>query len=275
MLIDCFPFFNELGILEIRLHEMHTIVDKFVIVEAAETYGGEKRDYVCPQLLDKLGDNIRSKILYRQIPDMYPKCTDRISGREREAYLRNCIMDELDSLGLDAGDFVSFSDCDEIPDALAVLSSLPLIRDLGIHRLKQYSYYYNLNTLVDYGHDWASRARVGTFEQVKDCGTMYDFRMHKKNTCRAIENGGWHLSYFGGVERIKKKVAAMSGFLDEYKLFGDKELQADIVAGRDIHHRKCELPQTFAIVKPGPVTHPSYLLNNPGLFPGFFRAETE
>jgi beta-1,4-mannosyl-glycoprotein beta-1,4-N-acetylglucosaminyltransferase len=31
---DCFPFFNELDILEIRLNELYDVVDYFVLVES-------------------------------------------------------------------------------------------------------------------------------------------------------------------------------------------------------------------------------------------------
>ncbi len=35
---DCFPFFNELDLLEIRLNELNDIVDYFVLVEAERTF---------------------------------------------------------------------------------------------------------------------------------------------------------------------------------------------------------------------------------------------
>ncbi|TAH23917.1 MAG: hypothetical protein EAZ07_10320, partial [Cytophagales bacterium] len=34
MIYDCFAFFNELELLEIRLNELNNVVDKFVLVEA-------------------------------------------------------------------------------------------------------------------------------------------------------------------------------------------------------------------------------------------------
>jgi hypothetical protein len=93
----------------------------------------------------------------------------------------------------------------------------------GIHRFKQRSFYYNVNTLVDYGHDFASRARIGTRAQLNAIDSVYKFRMWP---AIEIENGGWHFGYFGGTERIKQKVAALAPFLNEYKLFGDEQLEA-------------------------------------------------
>lgn len=43
MIVDCFTFFNEFDILEIRLHEMDPWVDLFVLVESAETFSGNSK----------------------------------------------------------------------------------------------------------------------------------------------------------------------------------------------------------------------------------------
>ncbi|MFM7795431.1 MAG: N-acetylglucosaminyltransferase, partial [Candidatus Nitrosotenuis sp.] len=60
--IDCFPFFDEFMILDIRFRELYDVVDKFVIVEADETFTGiPKPLYLAeclkeryPQYLDKI-----------------------------------------------------------------------------------------------------------------------------------------------------------------------------------------------------------------------------
>ena len=43
MIYDCFPFFNELDILKMRMEIMDPIVDKFVIEEAAYTFSSEPK----------------------------------------------------------------------------------------------------------------------------------------------------------------------------------------------------------------------------------------
>ena len=40
---DCFKFYNELDLLEIRLNELDPHVDFFVIVEATKTHSGKKK----------------------------------------------------------------------------------------------------------------------------------------------------------------------------------------------------------------------------------------
>lgn len=43
MIYDCFTFFNELDLLELRLHEMNSVVDRFVIVESKVTFQGNEK----------------------------------------------------------------------------------------------------------------------------------------------------------------------------------------------------------------------------------------
>ena len=42
---DCFNFFNELDILELRLNILYEYVDYFVIVESDVTHSGEKKPF--------------------------------------------------------------------------------------------------------------------------------------------------------------------------------------------------------------------------------------
>ena len=46
MLYDCFTFYNELDLLEVRLHEHNAAVDRFVLVEARQTFQGVPKDLV-------------------------------------------------------------------------------------------------------------------------------------------------------------------------------------------------------------------------------------
>ena len=40
---DCFPFFNELDLLDLRLRHLSNIVDKFIIVEGEYSHQGRKK----------------------------------------------------------------------------------------------------------------------------------------------------------------------------------------------------------------------------------------
>lgn len=45
MIYDCFSFYNELDLLEIRLNVLNDSVDKFVICEATKTHAGNAKNY--------------------------------------------------------------------------------------------------------------------------------------------------------------------------------------------------------------------------------------
>ena len=45
MIYDCFNFFNELDLLEIRFYTLYEVVDKFVIVESNKTHSGIPKDF--------------------------------------------------------------------------------------------------------------------------------------------------------------------------------------------------------------------------------------
>lgn len=274
---DVFPFFNELDVLELRLNELDPVVDMFVIAESEETYGGAKKPlYLHKAFGEGRFDEFRHKIMHVILPKLLPPLTHtlnenvpgvnandiRTAGREREAYMRNAIFSAFNA---QPNDIISFGDCDEIPRAKCVAQYRST---QGIQRFKQKSFYYNVNTLVDYGRDVCSRARIGTIDDVTRAGGLMNFR---KATAGAIENGGWHLSYFGGdVAKIREKVNALSPFLKEYKLF---DTVKDIATRKDLHRRPLgfsELPETYQFVDDDDL--PSYYVANKDKFKHFTLA---
>ena len=108
MIYDCFTFFNELDLLEIRLNVLNDVVDRFVLVEAGQTHTGKPK-----------------RLLYEENKLRYSKFADKIihvridsfpSGHDawwNENYQRNAIMQGLKCAKDD--DIVMISDLDEIP----------------------------------------------------------------------------------------------------------------------------------------------------------------
>lgn len=56
MIYDCFPFFNELDVLEIRLNVLYDTVDYFVITEADKTHTGRHKEYIFEQNKDRFAN---------------------------------------------------------------------------------------------------------------------------------------------------------------------------------------------------------------------------
>ena len=290
MIVDVFPFFNELDVLEIRLNELANVVDRFVILECKETYGGDLKPLYLQSnwsRFAKFGDKITHVITDKINPPMAHtlhvnvpgvKAADvRTLGRLRERNQREDLLPALRSLGLKSDDVISFGDCDEIPraDKVKAFAGGPLT----VARLKQRTYYYNVNTMIDYGRDVCSRARLGRWGLVDNLGSMYDFRMYgskdKPEPIAAIEEGGWHFSYFGGdMAKLYEKVQALNPFLAEYKTFGDTALVRDILDRKDLHHRPLsfsELPDTYASTATDDPALPAYFLANQKRFHHFTR----
>lgn len=290
---DIVPFFNELDLLEIRLNELDPVVDKFIVAESHETFGGGSKPYHLDENLVRF-QKFSKKIVHVKIPYLLPKMGKTLRdanadvqqvrqvGREREAYARDVILKcFFNAVHPQPTDYVIVSDCDEIPSADAVLRAKAAISQSAFNavRFKQYSFYYNVNTLIDYGRDICSRARMGTFAQLETMG-VYNFRMlgNKVEEFPVIEDGGWHFSYFGGdITRLKTKVNAVNPFLKEYTLpKTDKDILNTILDRRDIHQRAAafsQLPEQFSEIKypnASGITLPDFLVKHPERFEHFY-----
>ena len=122
MIYDCFLFFDELDVLELRLNVLAEVVDRFVIVEAAQTFSGNSKPL---NLRENWGrfEAFHNRITYIELGDLAPdRCVDHESW-SRQAFQRDAIFQGL--AGCTESDWLIVSDCDEIPSPEAVLSFLP------------------------------------------------------------------------------------------------------------------------------------------------------
>jgi hypothetical protein len=78
LVYDCFMFFNEFDVLEIRLNELDDVVDYFVLVESQQTFQGHKKPLVFKNNEDRFKRYL-SKIIYLecQIPSVIPEYKNR------------------------------------------------------------------------------------------------------------------------------------------------------------------------------------------------------
>ena len=110
MIIDCFPFFNELDVLDIRLNTLAPFVDCFVLVEASKTQSLKDKDFFFEKNKERF-KQFKEKIIHVKVEN-YPN----EGGWAMENFQRNCILDALKSLNLAENDIILLSDADEIPD---------------------------------------------------------------------------------------------------------------------------------------------------------------
>ena len=73
MIYDCFTFFNELDLLEIRLNVLKDVVDKFVLVESVKTFTGRDKELFFEKNKDRFAafaDRI-IHLVVREFPPSY------------------------------------------------------------------------------------------------------------------------------------------------------------------------------------------------------------
>jgi beta-1,4-mannosyl-glycoprotein beta-1,4-N-acetylglucosaminyltransferase len=177
-------FFNELDLLEIRLHSLAPYVDKFVLVESPLTHAGNPKPLFFEKNKDRFKDFNITHLIYSPIKgDAW--------GREisQRAYLMNGILDA------DPEDIILVSDADEIPD----LKQYDGREGIFVHDL--YYYYFNCFTGDDIKGTIAIK-RKNIHKLNLDTEHLRHYRKKTKTTV----GGGWHFSALGTSEQIKYKI---------------------------------------------------------------------
>jgi beta-1,4-mannosyl-glycoprotein beta-1,4-N-acetylglucosaminyltransferase len=217
-IVDSFIFYNELDMLKFRLEELYDNVDYFVLVESTKTFTYKDKILYYDEnknLFDKYNDKIIHVIV-----DDYPENVDGDPWL-MEKFQRNCINRGIEKLNLNRNDLIIISDVDEIPK----ISSIPKNVDNNIHIFEQDMYYYNLNSKQL--NKW-KRSKILTYDTyIKQNSEPDKIRnLNKKNII--INDGGWHLSYFGDVDFIMNKI----------KNFSHQEYNNDKYNNKDIIEKK-------------------------------------
>jgi beta-1,4-mannosyl-glycoprotein beta-1,4-N-acetylglucosaminyltransferase len=227
MIYDCFSFFNELDILEIRLNTLNEVVDKFVLVEAPWTHSGNSKPLYFKEnkerfkpFLDKIVHIVAAP------PPISATATERESAWIRENCQRNEIKRGIDNA--QPHDILIISDLDEIPDP-QIIKKIISSNNLNHHilNLNLYNYAFFLNNLCISSPIWTGGPQMLTIATFRDpatyksitpseyapkcanplpSATFIRFAPHKKN----VKNAGWHFSYMGGLKAIQKKLLSFS-----------------------------------------------------------------
>lgn len=223
MIVDAFPFFNELDLLEIRLHEIGDLVDIFLVGEATTTFSGNPKPLYLSENLHRL-EAYKDKIVIHRIDETPPG-----TPFEAEWFQRNSLKESLESLAT-GDDVLIFGDVDEIPRREALEHLLETREDWSfVHLAQQMSYYYvNLREtsgkLLSITGEFPGvqyRKWLGT--KVLDLDvllgaddyTLDDLRKSERRSgSLRLDDGGWHFSFCGShnasdaVERAEVKINA-------------------------------------------------------------------
>lgn len=250
MIYDCFSFFNELDLLEIRLRTLSDVVDRFVLAESRYTHTGK------PKPLYYQANAIRfqafaDRIIHVIAPDpasLEYDANDQRPSWMRENAQRNATIDHIRPL-LKDDDLLIVSDLDEIPNPQAILAAQKLARPVSF---RQKLYYYFANYRNCTSPYWYGPVAL-TYRAFKDprtylhldtgtafpsiqVGTPSASKVRALRQLKVLRNGGWHFSYLGGVSKIREKLDSIV----EGKIAGtlsDKFIADCIANGKDLFHR--------------------------------------
>lgn len=225
MIYDCFPFFNELDLLEIRLNVLKDVVDKFVLVEAGETHTGKPKPFYFQDNRGRFAA-FADRIIYLKI-DKFPAGHD---AWWNENFQRNAIINGLTAAKSD--DVIMISDLDEIPDPTAVAK---FSKEKGVYQFRPRSFGFYLN-MLDYRTPYTWGTKMLSYHDLKtgfdNIDTYYDeFLLDDLNVGttvtkvrrrafpsskggeRILTGKGWHFTCLGGAKSILTKMRAVAPHL--------------------------------------------------------------
>lgn len=227
---DCFTFFNEFELLELRLESLWDLVDYFVIVEANKTHANEPKPF---NFFERQKEFKKYFKKIRYVMDDSEVPYSGVGDWSIENNQRNNIIQGLQDAEPD--DLIFISDVDEIPNphTIKILLESQNRRDLDVEVIQYFfpdefddktlipfrcmiraiqllnhcpvvckqrfhCYYFDLASLET---AWEGTV-IGKFKFMKSPQAFRNFR----RVLPRIVEGGWHFSYMGGVEKVITKM---------------------------------------------------------------------
>ena len=253
---DCFQYFDEDHIVDLRLNILNEYVDYFVISESTKTHQG--KDKKINFKLEKFS-KFKNKIKF-----IIADFTDEINFKKHkggespiEQHQRNSLIKGIRDVGSE--DLIILSDSDEIPD-LTKLKNVDKNKKYIAFSQKMFTYKLNLHNLSEsnwIGSRMTKKKNISTMQSLRNLKfKKYPFwRIDKKNL--QIIEGGWHFSYMHKPEQILKKIKSFShGEFDNkdinVKLIEQKILNNEDIFNRGFSLKKIKLDESY----------PKYILDN-------------
>ena len=221
---DCFMYFDEEVVVDLRLNILDPYVDYFVIVESNFTHKGDRRKL---KFNFKKFEKFKEKIIYL-IYDQEPKEIEQIFENDSEdeksrKYILNAVHRENSqrnfiSNGLGNAkneDIILISDVDEIPN-LENLDLKKITQKIILFKQDMFYYKFNLKlpNLIWSGTKGCKKKYLKSpqwLRNVKDKKYSF-FRLDtffsekKYLNLKFIDNGGWHFSNIKTAKEIEHKL---------------------------------------------------------------------
>ena len=283
-IFDCFMYFDEDIVLDVRLNHLYSQVDKFIIVEAKYNHKGEARN---PKFDINNFSKFKDKIVYLLIDEeapfiekIYDSDTDNekygkqiMNSLKRENFQRNYITKGLHEASDE--DWIIISDLDEIPD----LSQIDLQNiDEKIYAFQQINTMYKFNLVR--GFDWIG-SKLCKFKKLKSPQWIRSLKVRKKysyfridkffssnytHNFEVIKKGGWHFGWIRDIDQIINKLESFA-----HAEFNNNKFKNYQFINECMKKNLNFLDTTENLTKIKMSLLPNYLLNNKDKFKSYLK----
>ena len=242
MIYDCFSYWDEDLLLDLRLNILDNYVDYFVIVEGNKTWQNNPKKLRFE--IDKF-KKFKNKIIYVPVTDL----PDGVDPYLRENHQRNCISRGLKNAKDD--DLIIISDLDEIPN-LENINFKNIKNKLIL--FKQKMFYYKFNLLLD-NMNWCGSKSCKKkdlltpqwLREIKDkkyplwrIDTL--FSNTKASDIFFVDKGGWHFSNMKTPKEIEKKMRTYLHHREyDLKPLGTKKIEEIIKSKKSIYNLRADM----------------------------------
>lgn len=228
-IVDCFPYFNEVELLELRIRMLYDHVDGFIITDADHTHSGMPKPFTCKQTLRNLGvPTDKIEVIEVNLPS---KSLHDLNWT-RERLQRNWAASRFED------DTVYLvSDCDEIIDPNAVQAyrdAYPLLSQnilripmVWLNARADYAVCDPNGNLRMFNTPFAcskSQTIKYSLSDIREAYAMWGKEIDYKDIFPLDNNGqikpaGWHFSWMGDPDRLKTKLVSYLHSDDNDPLF--------------------------------------------------------
>ena len=257
---DCFQYFNEDHILDLRFNILNNKVDYFIISESTKTHQGAEK---------KLNFNVNNfnkfKHKIKYIVADYDKKIDFNIHTGGESIVEQHQRNSLSSGLIDASDndLIILSDSDEIPD-LTKLNQIKKSSKYTAFSQMMFMYKLNLQNLNE--SNWIG-SKITKKKYIKSMQSLrnlkfknYPFWRIDKYSLQII-NGGWHFSFLQTPQQILTKIKSFSHGEFNIKNISEKSIQERILKNEDIFGRGTTLQKITM-----DSSYPEYIFQNKDKF---------
>ncbi|MFL2883521.1 MAG: hypothetical protein ACJZ69_04525 [Pelagibacteraceae bacterium] len=234
---DCFQYFNEDHMVDLRMNILNEHVDYFVISESTKTHQGNHK---------KLNFNINNFLKFKKkikyIVADFNKESSPLNHKGGESIVeqhqRNNILNGIKDAS--PNDLIILSDSDEIPD-LTKLNEIDKSAKFIAFSQMMFMYKLNLQNLDEsnwIGSRMCLKKNFINPQKLRDMKfKKYSFwRIDKPKT--QIIKGGWHFSFLQSPLDIIKKIQSYShGEFNTKEIVNEKNIQEKIEKNEDIFNR--------------------------------------